>query len=175
MTTLATTRGPRGRERVAYADLDVEQLGAVYEQLLEFEPSRTDAALRLTRTSHDRKATGSFYTPRAMTDFLVRRALNPLVADKSSDAILQLRVLDPAMGSGAFLVSACRFLSAALGNAGAGDAGFAAGLLIVGAIKATIGGKDIRSGPEGLLVITQRGLHMVFIGRITVQDAILSD
>ena len=117
LTALATTRGPRGRERVAYADLDVEQLGAVYEHVLEFEPARVNGTLRLTRTSQERKATGSFYTPRAMTDFLVRRALSPLVANKSAEEILRLRVLDPAMGSGAFLVSACRYLASALERA----------------------------------------------------------
>jgi hypothetical protein len=117
LNALATTRGTRGLERVAYADLDVEQLGAVYEHVLEFEPARVDGKLTLTRTSHDRKATGSFYTPRAMTDFLVRRALFPLIANKSAHEILRLRVLDPAMGSGAFLVSACRYLAAAVERA----------------------------------------------------------
>lgn len=117
VAALATTRGERGRERVSYADLDVEQLGAVYENVLEFEPARSAGVLTLTRTSHERKATGSFYTPRAMTDFLVRRALSPLVAGKSADEILQLRVVDPAMGSGAFLVSACRYLASAIERA----------------------------------------------------------
>jgi hypothetical protein len=46
-----------------------------------------------------------------VTDFVVRRTLAPLVDGRSSDAILSLRVVDPAMGSGAFLVSACRFLA----------------------------------------------------------------
>ena len=113
---LATTRGTRGqaRERIAYADLGVEQLGAVYERVLEYEPSRTAGTLRLARTSRERKSTGSFYTPRAMTDFLVRRALHPLVAGRTAEEILQLRVLDPAMGSGAFLVAACRYLGDAV-------------------------------------------------------------
>jgi hypothetical protein len=114
---LATTPGEGGRDRIAYADLDVEQLGAVYERVLEYEPARRDGSLKLARTSHERKATGTFYTPRAMTDFLVRRALHPLVAGKSAAEILQLRVLDPAMGSGAFLVSACRFLGDAASRA----------------------------------------------------------
>jgi hypothetical protein len=43
----------------------------------------------------------------------VRQTLEPLVRDRSADQILSLRVLDPAMGSGAFLVAACRYLSAA--------------------------------------------------------------
>ncbi len=108
---LATRPGRHGRERIAYADLGVEQLGAVYERVLEYAPTRQAGVLRLTRTSHDRKSTGSFYTPRAVTDFLVRRALHPLVRDCSAEEILQLRVLDPAMGSGAFLVGACRYLA----------------------------------------------------------------
>ncbi|HUE86666.1 MAG TPA: N-6 DNA methylase [Vicinamibacterales bacterium] len=111
LMSLATRSSRRGRERIFYADLGVEQLGAVYERVLEYEPTRAAGALRLARTSHERKATGSFYTPRAMTDFLVRRALHPLVTGRSTEQILQLRVLDPAMGSGAFLVGACRYLS----------------------------------------------------------------
>ena len=111
--SLATRAGRRGRERIAYADLGVEQLGAVYERVLEYEPTRSAGALRLTRTSHDRKSTGSFYTPRAVTDFLVRRALHPLITERSAEQILRLRVLDPAMGSGAFLVGAGRYLGQA--------------------------------------------------------------
>ena len=127
VTSLATTRGPSGRQRIAYADLDVEQLGAVYQRVLEYEPQRANGTLRLTRTSHDRKSSGSFYTPRAMTDFLVRRALHPLVANRSADEILSLRVLDPAMGSGAFLVSACRFLARAVERALAADRAWPSG------------------------------------------------
>lgn len=114
---LATTTRREVSERIAYADLGVEQLGAVYERVLEYEPSGAPTTRTISRTSHDRKATGSFYTPRSVTDFLVRRALHPLVQGKNADALLNLRVLDPAMGSGAFLVSACRYLSDAVERA----------------------------------------------------------
>ena len=50
---------------------------------------------------------------RSLAEFVVRRTLGPLVAGASADAILALRVVDPAMGSGAFLVAACRYLAAA--------------------------------------------------------------
>ena len=70
-----------------------------------------------------RKATGTFYTPQPIAHYLVRRTLAPLVRDASPDRILSLRVLDPAMGSGAFLVGACGYLAqayeAALVRAGA--------------------------------------------------------
>jgi hypothetical protein len=111
LLALATDATSAGRRRISFYDLGVEQLGSVYERVLEYEPQRSGTALALTRTSTQRKSTGSFYTPQALTDFLVRRTLAPLVADKSCDEILRLRVLDPAMGSGAFLVAACRHLA----------------------------------------------------------------
>ncbi len=117
--------GTSGRERIAYRDLGVEQLGAVYESVLDYKPAwisptraesivrRDPAGVVLRPDGGGRKASGTFYTPRSLTDFLVRRTLAPLVSDASSDEVLQIRVVDPAMGSGAFLVAACRYLAAA--------------------------------------------------------------
>jgi N-6 DNA Methylase/Eco57I restriction-modification methylase len=102
------TRPTRARARIVYRDLDVEQLGAVYERVLEYEPS---PGATLVRTREVRKSSGTFYTPRALTGFLVRRTLAPLVKGRSAEEIVRLRILDPAMGSGAFLVAACRYLS----------------------------------------------------------------
>ncbi len=109
--SLATVESATGRHRIAYHDLGVEQLGSVYERVLEYEVARTPAAIVLKKTSTERKSTGSFYTPRSITEFVVRRTLHPLVDLKTSDEILSLRVVDPAMGSGAFLVAACRYLA----------------------------------------------------------------
>jgi hypothetical protein len=102
-----------GRVRIAYRDLDVEQLGAVYERILDYQPSPSAGVIALVRSGDVRKSTGTFYTPRAVTSYLVGRTLEPLVHSQSSEAILNLRVLDPAMGSGAFLVAACRYLAGA--------------------------------------------------------------
>ena len=107
---LATTDTPTGRRRIAYHDLGVEQLGAVYERVLEHEPVVTGSGVVL-RTSSERKTTGSFYTPRSITEFLVRRTLHPLVVGRPIRDLLALRVVDPAMGSGAFLVAACHYLA----------------------------------------------------------------
>ncbi len=101
--------GTHSRRRVAYEDLGVDELGSIYEHLLDDEPATRDNV----RSRSQRKVTGSFYTPVALTDYLVRAALDPLVRGRTADDILSLRVVDPAMGSGAFLVSACRFLAAA--------------------------------------------------------------
>nr|UXE45172.1 hypothetical protein Hi04_10k_c446_00002 [uncultured bacterium] len=114
---LSTRRSDRGgRERIAYRDLGVEQLGAVYETVLDYEPVRTPH-LTLRPGSGVRKATGTFYTPQPIADYLVRRTLGPLVHDASPERILELRIVDPSMGSGAFLVAACRFLAGAYESA----------------------------------------------------------
>ncbi len=107
-----------GRERIAYRDLGVEQLGAVYETLLDYEPrverrARRPPVVSLERGSGVRKETGTFYTPQPLAAYLVRRTLAPLVRHAPPDRILQLRIVDPAMGSGAFLVAACRYLAGA--------------------------------------------------------------
>ncbi|OFV91761.1 MAG: hypothetical protein A3G76_14305 [Acidobacteria bacterium RIFCSPLOWO2_12_FULL_65_11] len=119
-----------GREPIAYRDLGVEQLGAVYETLLDYVPHVTSTvrlkpdttkghgrgrrpSVTLIPGSGVRKATGTFYTPQPIAEYLVRRTLGPLVRDATPDRILQLRVVDPSMGSGAFLVAACRYLAGA--------------------------------------------------------------
>ncbi len=111
LVAMTTTPAARGRERISFSDLGVEQLGAVYESLIDHRPGEN--AVRASA----RKSSGTFYTPREMTDYLVRQALDPLLDGRSSDQILALRVLDPAMGSGAFLVAACHHLADAYGRA----------------------------------------------------------
>lgn len=108
--TTRVSRERGGREHIAYRDLGVEQLGAVYETLLDYEPRGQDR-VRLEPGSGARKASGSFYTPQPMARYLVRHTLAPLVKGRSPQEILALRVLDPSMGSGAFLVAACQFLA----------------------------------------------------------------
>jgi hypothetical protein len=129
------TQDRSGRERIVYGDLGVEELGGVYETLLDYQPrlERTASSehavtrplVRLESGSGVRKATGTFYTPRPIAEYLVRRTLGPLVRHATPDEILGVRVLDMSMGSGAFLVAACRFLAAAYERAmvasGGGD------------------------------------------------------
>ena len=118
---LAMTTRPLGRTgsraRIIYRDLNVEQLGSVYEQVLEYAPSGSGPASALTRTREVRKSSGTFYTPRQVTAFVVRTTLAPLIEGLSTDEILRLRILDPAMGSGAFVVATCRYLADAVEQA----------------------------------------------------------
>jgi hypothetical protein len=106
-----------GRERIAYRDLGVEQLGAVYETLLDYQPRFHPSGVALEPGSGVRKSTGTFYTPQPLADYLVRRTLAPLVDEATPERILELRIVDPAMGSGAFLVAACNHLAAAYESA----------------------------------------------------------
>lgn len=118
LVALASRPGAAGRTTINYRDLGVEQLGAVYERLLDVDPDDRTPSPRSRQThSGARKRTGTFYTPQPLAEFVVRRTLAPLVAGASSDHILSLRVVDPAMGSGACLVAACRYLAGAVEQA----------------------------------------------------------
>jgi hypothetical protein len=72
----------------------------------------------ILQPTDERRRTGSHYTPRSLTEPIVRYALEPaferLGADATPEQILDLKVCDPAMGSGAFLVEACRAIAAKL-------------------------------------------------------------
>jgi hypothetical protein len=167
LLSLTTRRARTGRERIAYGDLGVEQLGGVYERLLDFEPSASSPVGAASpegpfvRTER-RRMTGSFYTPRPLTEYLVRRTLAPLVQDASPDAILGLRVLDPAMGSGAFLVAACRFLATAYEQA------------LVRTAGVTRGDITPRERADFRRAIAQRSLFGVDINSMAVQLGRLS-
>ena len=118
LLALTTRQTKDRREPIAYADLGVEQLGAVYEHVLDYVVTAGSSHDRLgLRHGSFRKATGTFYTPRAFTEYLVRRTLAPLVDEAPPEEILRLRILDPAMGSGAFLVAVCRYMAQAYEHA----------------------------------------------------------
>ena len=102
------------RRAVDFRHLGAEELGSVYESLLELHPEldRGTATFTLkTSNGNDRKTTGSYYTPTDLITALLDSALEPVLdeAAKSADpnaAILELTVCDPACGSGHFLIAA---------------------------------------------------------------------
>src|SRR6185436_20999703 len=73
VVALSTRPSPdrAGRERIAYADLGVEQLDAVYETLLDYQPRISAGRVTLAAGSGIRKATGTFYTPQPIADYVV--------------------------------------------------------------------------------------------------------
>lgn len=112
-------------EAIEAAEMGLAEAEA--EEAIEDEGVTKGASARLIRrlepgTFHfvpgpGRKGSGSFYTPRALVRDLVRHTLGPLVEGKTAAEIERLRVLDPACGSGHFLVEAMRFLGQALHRA----------------------------------------------------------
>ena len=78
--------------------------------LKEIEPGE----IYLATDKSERKATGSYYTPDYIVKYIVENTLGPLIENKSPEEILELNILDPAMGSGHFLVRATEFLAEAI-------------------------------------------------------------
>jgi hypothetical protein len=75
--------------------------------------------LYLVTDKGERKTSGSYYTPQFIVEYIVEHTLGPLVKEcKTAEQVLQLRVLDPAMGSGHFLVEATNFLARKLSEPG---------------------------------------------------------
>jgi hypothetical protein len=129
------------RLRINYRDLSVQHLGSIYERLLEQEVIADDSGeLHLRPSPFARKSTGSYYTPDELVRLILRRAVGPLLAERRAafaakvealahdrrpkserlrdlraydpaQAFVALRICDPAMGSGHFLVSLVDYLA----------------------------------------------------------------
>jgi very-short-patch-repair endonuclease len=120
--------------RVNYAALDTEELGSVYESLLDYHPAITFDTRGLPTFvltfGSERKATGSYYTPPSLVNELVQSALAPVLEERvrpcrtareKEAALLALNVLDPACGSGHFLLAAARRLGKELARIRTGE------------------------------------------------------
>ena len=137
---LSHTETDGERQYVSYRDMSVQQLGSIYERLLEREPVRDGGKIVIRPNPYARKDSGSFYTPQELVDLIVARTLKPLIDERldtfkrksnelksdrrpkserkaelrkldPAEAVLDLKILDPAMGSGHFLVTAVDYLS----------------------------------------------------------------
>ncbi len=108
-----------GARRVNYAGLDVEELGSIYESLLDYRPY-VDLETRIfdLRAGSERRSTGSYYTSPDLVAELIENTLVPAMEEKleaaggaseaRQQALLNLRIVDPASGSGHFLLAAAR-------------------------------------------------------------------
>ena len=92
--------------------MEVEMLGAVYEQFLGSVVRVTEGGHRakIEEKPEVRNAKGVYYTPRHIVEDIVRRTLAPLLKDATSEKALTLRIIDPACGSGSFLLGAFQYL-----------------------------------------------------------------
>lgn len=133
-------RTPEGRKYINYRNLSVQQLGSIYERLLEYEVARDGDDITVRPNIFARKGSGSYYTPDDLVRLILAETLEPLVEQRKRafrekiDALMQgdlpddrklsilktfdpatklldLKICDPAMGSGHFLVSLVDFLA----------------------------------------------------------------
>jgi hypothetical protein len=133
---LAFATNSQARRQIDYKNLGSEELGSVYESLLELHPTLNIDAAKFTLATaagHERKTTGSYYTHDTLVQCLLDSALDPVVSERERDfaklgyvsaeaAILNLKVCDPACGSGHFLIAAAHRLAKRLAAIRTGDA-----------------------------------------------------
>ena len=96
---------------INYRNLSVEQLGSIYERLLERELVQKEGGIDVRLNVFARKGSGSYYTPDALVSLIIKETVGPLVEERSAEQILNLKICDPAMGSGHFLTSLVDYLS----------------------------------------------------------------
>jgi len=118
---------------VDYRNLGPEELGSVYESLLELHPvinpratDPADAFRLLGSAGNERKTTGSFYTPSSLIAKLLDSALEPVLDEAAAkpnaeEALVGLSVVDPACGSGHFLIAAARRIARRLASVRTGE------------------------------------------------------
>jgi hypothetical protein len=116
-----------GMVPVNWRAMETEELGSVYESLLELQPQLGDDGRTLLFASEaaeqrgsQRKTTGSYYTPDSLVQALLDTALDPVLerteaeAGDPAKALLKLSIIDPACGSGHFLLAAARRIATRL-------------------------------------------------------------
>lgn len=137
---LSFERADDARKYINYRDLSVQQLGSIYERLLEHEVVREGAIVDIRPNIFARKGSGSYYTPDDLVNLIIRETLEPLIEARlnsfrekaeelaasdqdegrklgilrrldPAERLLDLKICDPAMGSGHFLVSLVDFMA----------------------------------------------------------------
>ena len=129
---VASPAHPRPRY-INYRDLSVQQLGSIYESILEYAvEADAQGGVQPRPDNSARHRSGSYYTPEDLVGLIIERAVGPLVDERIADfaeavaagtcgealaaldpatRLLDLKIVDPAMGSGHFLVSLVDWLS----------------------------------------------------------------
>ncbi|KKL53008.1 hypothetical protein LCGC14_2279740, partial [marine sediment metagenome] len=113
-----------GLQSINYSEIGEEEIGSIYEALLDFQPryKKKDSPIYhfiLEETDTERKGSGTYYTQKALIDILLRTALKPVVERKLNgletkksklNALLDLKICDPACGGGSFLLASIDYL-----------------------------------------------------------------
>ena len=120
ISLLTRTRDKKGNYFfLDYSALETRHLGSVYEHLLEYHLTIKDKKIADLPDAKDRKTSGSYYTPQYIVDYIVENTVGPLIDDivknnpknEHVDKILELNILDPAMGSGHFLIGVTNYMA----------------------------------------------------------------
>ncbi|MFX1255385.1 MAG: Eco57I restriction-modification methylase domain-containing protein [Promethearchaeota archaeon] len=92
-----------------------ELIVRLHTKLLDYQPhfSKSSRTIKIRHRKKLRHTRGTFYTPKIVGEYIVSKTLAPLVQGKSPKEILSLKILDPTMGCGVFLLEACSFLTQA--------------------------------------------------------------
>jgi hypothetical protein len=126
---LAWLKDPASLIPVNWRDMEAEELGSVYESLLELTPRLLDDgrgfafAEGVETKGNERKTSGSYYTPDSLVQTLLDSTLDPVLdrveseADNPAEALLGVTVIDPACGSGHFLLAAARRIATRVAHA----------------------------------------------------------
>ena len=129
---LAYTTINQCRQQINYRNLGTEELGSIYESLLEMTPVREKTFFDLedSAAGNARKTSGSYYTPQELVASLVETALVPVMEERlrgaktqaaRAEAILSIKVCDPTCGSGHFLIGAARRMGMRLAQIRTGE------------------------------------------------------
>ncbi len=137
---LSFEKSATGRKYINYRDLGVQQLGSIYERLLERRVTRRDGQILVEPNIFARKSAGGYYTPDDLVKLIIRETIDPLVSARMeafnvkakelemsdlpvdrrlgnlngidpAEKLLEIKICDPAMGSGHFLVSLVDYLA----------------------------------------------------------------
>ncbi|OGE19678.1 hypothetical protein A3D83_02235 [Candidatus Daviesbacteria bacterium RIFCSPHIGHO2_02_FULL_41_10] len=109
---IETFQGKAGYYEYDFKIMPADVLGAVYENYLGHRLAASQKGVSLDKDAKKRKEQGIYYTPAFIVDYIVRNALKP-VLDKcrSIDDLKKIKVLDPACGSGSFLIKALELIN----------------------------------------------------------------
>ena len=99
--------GKKGYYEYDFKVMPADVLGAVYESYLSHRLSKSKKGTTVSKDASKRKEQGIYYTPDYIVDYIVKNALGPVLDKcKSVEEIKKIKVLDPACGSGSFLIKA---------------------------------------------------------------------
>ncbi|MBD3213552.1 MAG: N-6 DNA methylase [Candidatus Lokiarchaeota archaeon] len=116
---LTTSKNYNVLQKINFLEISEEEIGAIYESLLDYKPEIDNNSHFQLVQGDDRKSTGSYYTPKSVVDLLIKSTLESTIneiessdikSDHKLDKLKEIKICDPACGGGTFLLSAMDLL-----------------------------------------------------------------